>query len=371
MCDRGTFSTSDIQPTKIFIQDTIMCVMRLLIQRNIAGFAERLSKFGVECKVVKDHRIADRSYKHIRLWRQFSKEFNNIVDDFKPDVIIASPGDFGAAALRSNIPLIVYLHGNYWQEEATKRMANGMSFLNKITHKRYVATLDRCMRGSVATLAVSEYLSKIAQEKYPYKSVYTLYLGVEQALWYPEKGMTLKHPCVGLVQRATIWDKIQEMHVLKHVMDRLPKVNFYWGGSGRYAEEVLESLQGCPNFTYLGNLEYPDKVRQFLTEVDIYALLTGLDAAPQTIKEASMMAKPVIATDVGGVHEIIDDGKTGFLVRKGVSDDIVKKISYLLEDQKRACVMGSYGREYMNKNFSSDATAKKLIDILKEIGLWQ
>ena len=345
--------------------------MRLLIQKNRAGLAEGLSKFGVECRVVKDQWIADRSYKHIHLWRRFAKEFDNIVDNFKPDVIIAPPGDFGAAALRSNIPLIVYLHGNYWQEEATKMTVDGTSFLNKITHKRYVATLDRCMRGSVAILSVSEYLSKIVQERYPYKFAYTLYLGVEQALWYPEKGMTLKHPCVGLVQRANIWDKTQEMHVLKHVMGRLPKINFYWGGSGKYTEEILENLQGCPNFTYLGNLEYPDKVRQFLTEMDIYALLTGLEAISQTIKEASMMAKPVIGTDVGGVHEAIDDGKTGFLVRKGVSDDIVKKISYLLEDQKRASVMGSYGREHMKKNFSPDDTAKKLIDILKETGLWQ
>ena len=345
--------------------------MRLLIPKNSAGLVEGLSKLGVECRVVKDQQISDRSYKHVHLWRQFAKKFNNLVDDFKPDVIIAPPGDFGAAALRSNIPLVVYLRGNYWQEEATKRMVDGMSFLNKMTNKRYVDTLDRCMRGSVAILSVSEYLSKIVQEKYPYKPAYTLYREIEQALWYPEKGMTLKHPCVGLVQRANIWDKTQEMYVLKHVMGRLPKVNFYWGGSGKYTEEILKSLQGCPNFTYLGNLEYPDKTRQFLTEIDIYALLTGLDTAPQAIKEASMMAKPVIATDVGGVPEIIDDGKTGFLVRKGVSDDIVKKILYLLEDQKRASVMGLYGREYMKKNFSPDDTAKKLIDILKETGLWQ
>ena len=345
--------------------------MRLLIPKNSAGLAEGLSKLGVECRIVKDQQISDRSYKHVHLWRQFAKKFNNLVDDFKPDVIIAPPGDFGAATLRSNIPLIVYLHGNYWQEETTKRMVDGMSFLNKMTNKRYVDTLDRCMRGSVAILSVSEYLSRIVQEKYPYKPAYTLYREIEQALWYPEKGMTLKHPCVGLIQRVNIWDKTQEMHVLKHVMDRLPKINFYWGGSGKYTEEILESLQECPNFTYLGNLEYPDKVRQFLTEMDIYALLTGLDTAPQAIKEASMMAKPVIATGVGGVPEIIDDGKTGFLVRKGASDDIVKKILYLLEDQKRASVMGSYGREYMKKNFSPDDTAKKLIDILKETGLWQ
>lgn len=359
--------------------------MRLLVQRNVSRFAESLSKFGIECKVVENHQMNDRSYRHIHLWRRFTKEFNNLIDDFKPDAILSSPSDFGSAALRSNIPLIVYLHGNYWREEETKRRIN-RTFLNRITHKRkiddmsllgtmtqkrYIATLDRCMRGSNVILSVSEYLSEIVQKEHLDKPAYTLYLGVDPALWYPEKGIILKHPCVGLVQMATVYDKAQEMYILKRVMDRLPKVNFYWAGSGKYAGPILKYLKECPNFTHLGYLNHPDKIRQFYTEIDIYALLTGLDAIPQTIKEASMIGKPVIATDVGGVHEAMDDGKTGFLVRRGLPDDIVDKISYLLEDKKRASVMGQCGRDYVKKNFSFDTAAKRMVNILKETGLWK
>lgn len=348
--------------------------MRLLIYKDLARLAEILPKFGVECKEVPDDWVYSRAYKHIHKWRQNTKKFNSLIE-FKPDAVLSSLSDFGSFVLRSNIPLIAYVHGNYWQEEATRGMAHNMSFMNKITRKRYVSTLDHCMRGSTVVVTSSDYLSKLVREKYPDKPVYTLYLGIDQALWYHEKGMTLKHPCVGLVQNTGVYDKAQELHVLKRVMDKLPEVNFYWGGSGRYAprhtKEILENLEKCPNFTYLGYLEYPYKTRQFYTEIDIYALLTGLEAISQTIKEAAMMGKPVIGTDIGGVPEAMDDGKTGFLVRKGVSDDIVDKISYLLADRKRASVMGQCGRDYVKKNFSHDTSAKKMIDILKEAGLWK
>ena len=53
----------------------------------------------------------------------------------------------------------------------------------------------------------------------------------------------------------------------------------------------------------------------------MYALITGMDLAPLTLKEAQLMERPVIATNVGGNSEIMVDGQTGFLVKEGDSDD--------------------------------------------------
>ena len=54
------------------------------------------------------------------------------------------------------------------------------------------------------------------------------------------------------------------------------------------------------NFEWKGRLEYPEKIREFLETIDVYALITGMDLAPLTLKEAQLMEKPVIATNVGG-----------------------------------------------------------------------
>lgn len=343
--------------------------MRLLLMGAMAEYADKLSKLGAECMVVNDPLIADRALKRIHLWRRHSRKFQNIIDSFQPDVAVCSPGDFGMAALRFNIPLVVYLVGNYWQEQDTKKAMMNRASLRNITHRRYVGMLGRCMRDSVAILTISRYLERVVREKCPDKTVFTLYAGLDSAAWYPEKDMTLKHPCVGLIQNAIIWDKTKEMLVLEQVLNKLPDVTFYWCGYGTYTNKILAKLRKYSNFQYLGRLKYPDGVRKFLTEVDIYALLSGLDTFPRTIREAMLMRKPVIATNTCGIPEMVEDGKNGFLVREGDANDIVEKITCCLEDQELAGRLGTCGMESFKKNFSPDATARRFMDILEEIDL--
>ena len=64
-------------------------------------------------------------------------------------------------------------------------------------------------------------------------------------------------------------------------------------------------LEKYENFHWLGSLEYPEKVREFLTEIDVYALISGIDMSPLSLQEAQLMEKPVIATNVGGIPESV------------------------------------------------------------------
>ena len=123
--------------------------------------------------------------------------------------------------------------------------------------------------------------------------------------------------------------------ILKPILARLPEVTFYWGGYGKYTERILKELEPYPNFHYLGKLRYPDDVRQLLTQTDIYALITGLDMLPRSLKEAMSMSRPAIATNVGGISEVLQDSKTGFLVREGTPEDVTEKILYLLKHPSR------------------------------------
>ena len=70
--------------------------------------------------------------------------------------------------------------------------------------------------------------------------------------------------------------------MLKIVLESMPKIHFYWAGDGPYRDKILAELEKFDNFHWLGNLEYPGKVRDFLTEIDIYALISGIDMSPLT-----------------------------------------------------------------------------------------
>ena len=100
-----------------------------------------------------------------------------------------------------------------------------------------------------------------------------MYQAINPENWFHKSGMELKHPCVGILQSATIWEKTKEMKILPKVLEKMSNVHFYWAGDGVYRDEVLPLLEKYDNFHWLGSLEYPDKVREFLTEIDVLSLI--------------------------------------------------------------------------------------------------
>ena len=119
-----------------------------------------------------------------------------------------------------------------------------------------------------------------------------------------------------------------------------------------------------------GSMNYPDQVRNFLDEIDVYGLISGIDMSPLTLQEAQLMKKPVLATNVGGVPELLKDNETGYLINKGDHEGWIEKISLLLNDEKKSHQMGSDGRKFVEENFSWDVIAKKFtIDVQRELNL--
>jgi glycosyltransferase involved in cell wall biosynthesis len=114
----------------------------------------------------------------------------------------------------------------------------------------------------------------------------------------------------------------------------------------------------------MGRLQYPEKVREFLSSVDVYALVSGMDNAPLTLKEAQLMKKPVVATNVGGVPEMMIDNKTGFLVDEGDYQGWIEKLSKILNDKDLAEGMSKHGKKFVQDTFNWDICAKKFLDIL-------
>jgi len=153
--------------------------------------------------------------------------------------------------------------------------------------------------------------------------------------------------------------------ILEKVLKKMPDVYFYWVGDGQYRKKITDRLEKFENFKWLGKLEYPDKIREFLEGIDVYALITGMDLAPLTLKEAQLMEKPVIATNVGGDKEMMIDKKTGFLVKEGDSNDIIEKLNELLNNNVRAKEMGIEGTKLIKKEFNWENVTKNFLNIIK------
>ena len=181
--------------------------------------------------------------------------------------------------------------------------------------------------------------------------------------------MELKHPCVGLLQGAWIWGKAKEMLTLAKVMEAMPDVMFYWAGDGPYRDQILPVLSKYDNFKWLGALEYPDQVREYLSSIDVYALVSGLDMAPHTVLEAAAMKKPIVATNVGGIPELMKNNETGFLVDKGNAEEWIEKLSLLINDEQKRKALGEEGRKFVEENFNWNKIAVEFLDILSKRGI--
>ena len=334
---------------------------------HLKEFSDTLNKLGVESKLVFDADYSDGfPSRKIRKWFQKRKKFTKLIEEFKPDAIfIDRQRHFGIDALKANIPLFVLLRGHYWSEINWNKKTMYKSLPKRIALSQWDKLGKEIFNGATAILPICKYLEKITNKFVPGKSTNIFSEGVDASRWYQVKGMNLKHPCIGLLQRANWWGKTSEMLILKNVLEKMPNTHFYWAGDGPLRERVLSELDQYDNFHWLGNLQYPDKVREYLSEIDVYALVTGMDLASLTLKEAQLMKKPVVATNVGGNQEMMIDGKTGFLVQQGSHEQLIDKFSLLLEDKDLAEKMGVEGRKFIEDMFNWELVTKNFIEIME------
>lgn len=348
--------------------------MRLLIGGSpskffhLQEFVEALTKNGIDCKLIKDTEFSDGfPSRNISNWFSSNRKFKKLIADFDPDVIFVDRvRHFALHSTRTKIPVIIHLRGDYWREIEMAKKTLYKSFPKNIVIKKWESIGKRCFQNAKIILPICNHLEKISKENFPTKKIATLYSGINAERWFPSSGIKLKHPCVGLLQGAVIWEKAKEMLVLKKVLESFPDVTFYWVGDGPFVKKILPHLEKYENFIWLGHQQYPDKVREYLNEIDIYALISGIDMSPLTLQEAQLMKKPVIATNVGGIPELMKDQETGFLVEKGNAEQIIEKITILLNNNILSKKMGENGRYFVEKNFNWDKIAKKFIKICEE-----
>jgi hypothetical protein len=334
---------------------------------HLKDFGDALKKFNVEYKLISESDyVVGFPTKSLRRYFSSKNKLDKLISEFEPDaVLIDRQSSFGLEIIKRKIPLFVLLRGHYWSEiEYAKDTIYKDKIMRKVIDMRKDVA-EQVFAGSTEILPICKYLENVVKEHHPTQKSSVFIEGVDDTKWWKTNGMELKHPCIGLLQDANWWKKTKEMLTLEKVIESMPNTHFYWAGDGQYKDKILEALDKFNNFHWLGSLEYPDKVRDYLSSIDIYAIITGMDTTPLSLKEAQLMEKPVIATDVGGNSEIMINGESGFLVKEGDSDDLIKKISSLQDDNDLAKSMGEKGKKFIQKEFSLSVSAQNFLRIIE------
>jgi glycosyltransferase involved in cell wall biosynthesis len=102
---------------------------------------------------------------------------------------------------------------------------------------------------------------------------------------------------------------------------------------------------------------------QHLPQVDVFVNASFSEGMPNVILEALSFARAVVATDVGGVREIIEDRKTGLLVEAGNAQKLADRVSELLIKPELRSQLGEAGREFVTRQHSFTAQAERLKEL--------
>jgi len=106
---------------------------------------------------------------------------------------------------------------------------------------------------------------------------------------------------------------------------------------------------------------------QIMNVIDVFVLASLAEAAPVVVLEAMACGKPVVATNVGGVAELLVDGETGILVPPKDGRAIAEAVLYLLTHPSEARKMGLKGRERAIEYFDIKGCTQRHKDLYKEV----
>ncbi|MDJ0704397.1 MAG: glycosyltransferase family 4 protein [Leptolyngbyaceae cyanobacterium MO_188.B28] len=114
-------------------------------------------------------------------------------------------------------------------------------------------------------------------------------------------------------------------------------------------------------------LGFQKDVAKFLAQSHIFTLISNWEGFPRTIIEAMRAGLPVVASDVGGVAEAVDDGVTGYCIPRGNVDVLRDRLSKLVKDAELRQTMGQRGRQRYEAEFTFDHMFEKTFEVYKEV----
>ena len=126
------------------------------------------------------------------------------------------------------------------------------------------------------------------------------------------------------------------------------------------AEWLAEVKEVAGDVHFLGKRNDMDRL---LSVSDVLVLPSELESFGLVALEAMASEVPVIATRVGGVSEVVDDGVDGFLFDVGETEAMAGAASRLLQDEDLRVRMGKAGREHAKRNFCHDRIVGQYIDL--------
>lgn len=137
---------------------------------------------------------------------------------------------------------------------------------------------------------------------------------------------------------------------------RMPDYGFVWIGNQDTVEDIPE------NCFFLGSIP---NAGAYCKLADLVCLPSDFEGLPMVILEAMSLGKPIVASNVGGISEVVRNGENGFVVENDV-EDFVQKCRMILEDDYLKAIMGDTSRTIYEREFTVDKMVEGYFSVYKK-----
>lgn len=156
------------------------------------------------------------------------------------------------------------------------------------------------------------------------------------------------------------------LEAAKDIVFKYPQTFFVFSGDGilrRKLEKKALDLNIKNNTIFLG---WRNDIAQVISVYDIFVLPSLNEGMGRVLVEAMALGKPVVASNVGGIPDLVIHGKTGFLVPPKDPRRLAQYLHILLEDEEKRKSMGDVGKKAA-ASFSKEVMVKRIATLYNEL----
>jgi len=312
----------------------------------------------------------------------FELYLNKIINVFKPDIIHAHTPWFTSlpalnVAKLKNMPYIYEVRG-FWEES---EIAEGIITQGSDSYRTYLENDNYIMSNADHIIAISSGIrSEIINRGIKKNEITVIQNGVDIEKFTPGEKDKYLVDSLGISDKIIIGyiSSLRKLEGIKTLLDAIPRIDkkviviiIGDGPERKGLEQHAHRLGLAESVRFIGNVPHED-IARYYSIIDIF-VVPRIDAkvchlvTPLKPLEAMAMGKCIVASNVGGLNELIEDGKTGILFKPEDCTDLANKINNLISDSEVRLAIGLNALEYVRKERNWNDLCKKYIDVYSNL----
>lgn len=253
-------------------------------------------------------------------------------------------------------------------------------YLYPYQNKRNEKTLRKNLQKANQIASTSEAMKKQTEHFVsPSNPIKVTPFGIDLNRFTPSRDKQGDHIVIGTVKRLELIYGIDILiNATAKLIERLRKENrndlreriqlriVGKGSELQKLEQLTEDLNIGDITEFVGaipNEEVPNYLKQF----DVYCAFSHSESFGVAVLEASACEIPVVVSHVGGLPEVVQNGKTGFVVDHENINEVVEHLLMLIVDQERRQEMGRNGRKYVRENYDWNQNVLEMEKVYQEL----